>query len=115
MLSLKQDVVSFELQSQKIFNQGQIYVALSRTSQFENMHLVGKCHCNTIKVNQNAKKEYERLYKESLFLPPLLLQTRSYTLTLPLLNTRLYSEGDVLSDVDLVSNDVLCFTETQHH
>ena len=82
--------------------------ALSSISKFENMHLLGKYHRNTIKVNQNAKKEYERLYKESLLLPPLLLQTKSDTLTLTLLNTRsLQKHSDILSDVDLLSNNVL--------
>ena len=92
-----------------------MYVALSRISKFENMHLLGKYHHNAIKVNQNAKKEYERLHKESLLLPPLLLQTRSDALTLTLLNTRSLKKhlDDILSDVDLLNNDVLCFTETQ--
>ena len=53
------------------------------------MHFVGKYDRNTRKVNDNVKNEYERLYNESLLLPPLLLQTRSNTLTLTLLNTRL--------------------------
>ena len=83
-------------------------VALSSISKFENMHLFGEYHHNAIKVNQNAKKEYERLYKESLLLPPLLLQTKSDTLTLTLLNTRsLQKHSDILSDVDLLSNNVL--------
>ena len=114
-LTLKEGVVSFELQRQKNFSQGQMYVALSRISKFENMHLLGKYHHNAIKVNQNAKKEYERLHKESLLLPPLLLQTRSDALTLTLLNTRSLKKhlDDILSDVDLLNNDVLCFTETQ--
>ena len=80
------------------------------------MHLLGKYHRNAIKVNQNAKKEYES-YKESLLLPSLLLQTRSDTLTLTLLNTRSLRKhsDDILSDVDLLSNDVSYFTETQIH
>ena len=33
---------------------------------FTNMCLVWKYHQNTIKVNHNAKQEYERLYNESM-------------------------------------------------
>ena len=58
-LSLKEGVVSFELQRQEYFSQGQMRVALSSISKFENMHLFGEYHHNAIKVNQNAKKEYE--------------------------------------------------------
>ena len=102
-LTLKEGVVSFELQREKNFSQGQMYVALSRISKFENMHLLGKYHRNAIKMNQNAKKEYDRLHKESLLLPPLLLQTRSDAVTLTLLNIRSLKKhlDDISSDVDL--------------
>ena len=48
-------------------------------------------------------------------MPPLLLQTRRDTVKLTLLNTRSLKKhsDDILSDVDLLSNDVLYFTETQ--
>ena len=81
------------------------------------MHLLAKYHRNAITVNQNVKKEYERLYMESLLLPSLLLQTSSDTMTLTLLNSRLLRKhsDDILSDVNLISNELLCFAETQLH
>ena len=107
-LTLKEGVISFDLQKQKSFNQGQMYVALSRISKFDNMYLIGKYHRNAIKVNQNAKQEYERLHNESMLTPLLLPQVTSDSLTITLLNTRSLREH---SD----DNDVLCLTETQLH
>ena len=116
-LSLKECVGSFDLQSQKSFNQGQMYVALSRISKFDNMYLVGKYHRNTIKVNENAKQEYERLHSESMLTPLLLPQVTSDSLTSTLLNTRSLRKhfDDILNDIALVNNDVLCLTETPLH
>ena len=87
-LCLKEGVVSFELQRKMNFNQGQMYVALSRISKFENMNFAGKYHRNAIKTNQNVTKEYKRLYNEGLLLPPLLQETSSDALNSALLNTR---------------------------
>ena len=116
-LSLKDGVISFDLQRQKSFNQGQMYVALSRISKFDNMYLIGKYHQNAIKVNQNAKQEYERLHNESMLTSLLLPQVTSDSLTITLLNTRSLRKhsDDILNDIALVNNDVLCLTETQLH
>ena len=116
-LSLKEGVISFDLQRQKSFNQGQMYVALSRIFKFDNMYLIGKYHRNAIKVNQNAKQEYERLHNESMLTPLLLPQVTSDSLTITLLNTRSLRKhsDDILNDIALVNNDVLCLTETQLH
>ena len=40
-LSLAEGVISFDLEKQKSFNQGQIYVALSRISSMNKMYLIG--------------------------------------------------------------------------
>ena len=41
-LSLHCGAISFSLQRQKSFNQGQMYVALSRIRSLENIYLIGK-------------------------------------------------------------------------
>ena len=77
-LSLKQGVISFDLQRQNSFNQGQMYVSLSPISKFINIHLVGKYHWNAIKVNRNVKEsgksEYEILHNENILTSLLLPQ-----------------------------------------
>ena len=59
-------VVSFDLESQKLFNKGQMYVALSRVTKIDNLFLIGKCSPNAFKVNENAIIEYSR-FRENLF------------------------------------------------
>ena len=53
-LSLSDGVISYELQRHKSFNQGQMYVAISRISKLENMHLIGNYNRNAIKVNKSS-------------------------------------------------------------
>ena len=101
---MKEGVVSFELQRQKNFNQDQMYVALSRISKVENMHLVGKYHRNAIKKSKCQK----RICK-------IMQQVTSDTLIITLLNVRSLRKhsDDIFSDIGLVNSDILCLTETQ--
>ena len=55
-LSLAEGVVSFDLERQNSFNQGQIYVALSRISGMNKMYLIGSYNKATLKVNDQQKK-----------------------------------------------------------
>ena len=55
-LSLNEGVISFQLQWQKSFNQGLIYVASIRVKTLEGTHLIGKYSSSTIRVNSSAKK-----------------------------------------------------------
>ena len=48
-LSLKEGVISFDLQRQKSFNQVQMDVALRRISKFGNKYFVGKYHRNAVR------------------------------------------------------------------
>ena len=68
-LSLSEVVVNFDLKSDESFNQGQIYVALSRITSVNKLYLIGKYNKATLKANVPAKKENERLRIESLFKP----------------------------------------------
>ena len=60
-------VVSIELEFQKSFNQEQMYIALSRTANINQLYLIEKYDKAALKVDVSAKKEYENLQTESLF------------------------------------------------
>ena len=64
-MSLDEGVVNFNLQRQKSFNQGQMYVALSQIKSIEERFFVGNYNRAAIKVNLMAEKEYARLWKEN--------------------------------------------------
>ena len=114
-LSLSDGVISYELQRQKSLNQGQIYVAMSRISKLEKMYLIGSYNRNVIKVNKSAKKEYERLYREYLLSLLSFPKASNDTLTIALLNPRCLRRHaeDILSDLELMKNDILCLAEIQ--
>ena len=59
--SLTSAVVRFNLEKQKSFNEGQMYVALSRVIGIGNLFLIGKYNRNVFKVNESAIVEYSRL------------------------------------------------------
>ena len=46
--------VSFHLEKQSSFNEGQMYVALSRVSSVHNLFLVRRYKCNAFKLNEYA-------------------------------------------------------------
>ena len=86
-LSLAEGVVSFDLEKQKSFNQGKIYVALSRISSMNKMYLIGSYNKAALKVNKSAKKEYERLRSEGLFKSQSHLAVTETSITIALSNT----------------------------
>ena len=114
-LSLAEGVVSFDLEKQKSFNQGQIYVALSRISSMNKMYLIGSYNKAALKVNESAKKEYERLRSEGLFKSQSHLAVTETSITITLLNTGSLKLHvlDIAMDDRLLDNDILCLTETQ--
>ena len=60
-LSLDTGALSFDLHKQKHFNQGQMYVALSKIKNLENLFLIRTYTARTIKENVAANLEYERM------------------------------------------------------
>ena len=109
-LSLAEGVVSFDLEKQKSFNQGQIYVALSRISSMNKMYLIGSYNKAALKVNESAKKEYERLRSEGLFKSQSHLAVTETSVTINLLNTcslKLLVLDITMGD-RLLDNDILC-------
>ena len=80
-------VVIFDLEKKKSFNEGQMYVSLSKETSIGNLFLVGKCNCNIFKVNQNSVVEYSGLPKNMVHI----IYTDygdNNSLTVSLLNTR---------------------------
>ena len=67
-LTLKKICVTFDLNKQKTFGNGQIYVALSRTKNMNGLFVSGKVKKPNIKADQDALAEYERLRKDANFL-----------------------------------------------
>ena len=115
-LSLDKVVVSFDLEKQRSFNCGQMYVALSRVTSLNSLFLIGQYKLLAIKANPNASKEYDRLRQES----PLdyiedCMPATKHSLTITLLNIRsLYKHAiDISCDHLLLKNDIICLTETQ--
>ena len=115
-LSLEKAVINFDLEKQRGFNCGQIYVALSRVTSINGMYLTGTYKANAIKADNSVTEEYERLRNTSM-----LQQVRSISpinnesLTITLLNTRSLSKHaiDISADNALCNSDILALTETQ--
>ena len=56
--SLPNIVESFDLQLQRNFNYGQIYVALSRVTSLEGFYITGSVSAATMKANPQTMEEY---------------------------------------------------------
>jgi len=65
-----------------------MYVALSRVTSLNGLHLLGNYSSSTINVNTLAEKEYERLRVEKPFSPVEKPEFLDQNLTITLLNTR---------------------------
>ncbi|XP_057316777.1 uncharacterized protein LOC130657796 [Hydractinia symbiolongicarpus] len=66
-LTLDKVVISFDLEKQRSFNNGQMYVALSKVTSLNGMCLTGKFSRSAIKCNSRATLEYDRLRNECVF------------------------------------------------
>ncbi|XP_057310034.1 uncharacterized protein LOC130648031 [Hydractinia symbiolongicarpus] len=115
-LTLDKAVINFDLLRQRSFNNGQMYVALSRVTSLDGMFLSGHFNTSAIKSDMRASVEYERLRQESV-LQPLehICPPSDNTLSITLLNTKSLPRHatDIDSDVALMNSDVLCLTKTQ--
>ena len=113
-LSLTEGVASFDLESQKSFNQGQMYVTLSRITNINELYLIGKYNKAALKVNESTKREYERLRTEICFESQTQNRVTKSAITISLLNTRSFKTHfrDILMEKQLLDNGILCLTET---
>lgn len=60
-LTLSDVVVSFDLNRQKHFNCGQIYVALSRATSLQGLHVVGQIESKHVGANPKVHAEYQTI------------------------------------------------------
>ena len=114
-LSLSKGVVSFDLEKQKSFNQGQMYVAISRITNINNLFLIGEYSRNAFKVNTDATTEYNRLRCDSAFEYCENIAVNECSITVTLLNTRSLKKHaiEIAKESCLMESDILCLTETQ--
>ena len=65
-LTLENIVISFNLIKQRAFNYGQIYVALSRSTSLQGVHILGQIESKHVKANPKVCEEYQRLRNECM-------------------------------------------------
>ena len=116
-LSLDKAVVSFDLLRQRSFNNGQMYVALSRVTLLEGFFLTGKFNHNAIVFDKKAQQEYQYL-RENLsvcFEEGLVNSSTADRFTLSVCNVKSLRKHvhDLFADKSLASSDVILCTETQ--
>ena len=112
-LSLSLAIVTFDLEKQRLFNEGQMYVALSKVTSIDNLFLIGKYRANVFRV-ENSILGYKRLQEnrcDTIYTD----NVDSNSLTVSLLNTRSLKRHavDINRVRQLTENDILCLTESQ--
>ena len=76
------------LTKQRSFNYGQIYVALSRVTSLNGLHILGEIQSKHIKANPKVNSEYERLRTSSSAIVTTPTENEDFCLTISLLNVR---------------------------
>ena len=115
-LTVDKLVVSFQLNRQKSFGYGQIYVALSRVTSLSGLYIIGDLDPKHIKADERVKKEYERLNSagdvNAQVKDTLPGDESNYVITL--LNIRSLSKHfiDLVHDNSLMKSHIIALTET---
>ena len=115
-LTLDNIVVSFDLKKQKYFNYGQVYVALSRATSLNGLHILGTLESKHIRASPKVQEEYKRLREISTPQPQLTAPLlNNETISICVLNIRSFQKHcvDLSNDPVLSKCDVLALTETQ--
>ena len=121
-LTLQSVVISFNLNKQRSFNYGQAYVALSRSTSLQGLHILGQMNNKHVKADSRVHNEYYRLrslmsqgIQETTHRNEQRIRDSNSALTLSLLKIRSLRKhsSDIKCDVNLFKSDVLAFTETQ--
>ena len=112
----KEIVISFNLFKQRSWNNGQMYVALSRVTSLDGLYLTGEYNASAIKADPRATIEYNNL-RENYAMKPIdaCCATLQSSLTITLLNTRSLKKHavDIAADEVLKDCDIIFLTETQ--
>jgi hypothetical protein len=116
-LSLQKIVISFNLVKQRIFNYGQAYVALSRATTLDGIHILGQLENKQVRADPRVHEEYKRLRNNSSLTPQPTNQISqdNSILTICLLNVRSLKKNsiDIKFDSSIFNTDVIALTETQ--
>ena len=115
-ISTDEIVVSFQLDKQRNFNPGQLYVAISRVRSFNGLFLKGRFSRSAIVSSEAAHAEYQRLRLPENKLKPLKsVPISESSLNISLLNVRsLNKHAKSLKDFgEFIESDLLLLTETQ--
>ena len=114
-LSLEKVVISFELFKQRSFNNGQVYVALSRSTSINGIYILGELQTKHVRADPRVHKEYERLRETSPLHPQNVISEHNSSLIICVLNVRSLQKHsiDVKYDPNIFNADMMCFTETQ--
>ena len=116
-LTVNNVVISFQLFKQNTFNYGQIYVALSRATSLQGIHVLGKLKNKYIRADPRVHDEYERLRKTSLLNEDVEPQLEENTnlISIVLLNIRSLKKHsiDIKFDKNIFSYPLILLTETQ--
>ena len=116
-LTLDNIVVSFDLKKKRYFNYGQVYVALSRATSLNGLHILGTLESIHIRANPKVQEEYERLRATSSLHPHITTDLcNAETVSICLLNIRSFKKHslDCVSNDPILSKcDVFALTETQ--
>ena len=115
-LTLQNVVISFNLNRQRSFNYGQVYVALNRATSISGLHIIGKINSKQVRADSRVHSEYERLRSLPNFEDAnKQLDNVTSVITKCLLNIRSLRKhsADVRSDSNVFTSDILAFTETQ--
>lgn len=114
-LTLQEVVTSFDLLKQKRFNDGHMYVALSRVTLLNGLYLTGKFKDSAIRTDSGAAQECHRLLAlnqlTSFDVPG--VSSGSFTFTISDVHSLNKYATDIKHDNRLLNTDVLCLTETQ--
>lgn len=117
-LSLTNVVFSFDLVLQRTFNYGQVYVALSRATSLNGIHVLGTLENKHVKADPRVHEEHERLRNSSNCY--LTIQTNENhhddaVPTICLLNIRSLRKHsiDIKYDSTIMNSDIIALTETQ--
>ena len=114
-LSLRKIVVSLQLSKQRNSNYGKIYVAFSRVTKLEGLHVLGSFTVKAITADSCALEEYNRMQSESSLPVRETEQLKNNYFTIFLLNIRSLNSHlvDLIKDKRHLENDIMCLTETQ--
>jgi len=114
-LTLDRVVISFDLEKQRNFNPGQMYVAMSRVKTIEGLYFTGNFTASVFTCNNRVKQEYTRLRitdNQLHFIPDFYSSDVSVIIALLNIRSLKLHSLDVFHDESLQSSDILCFTET---